>query len=79
VEHPDAARLFGDVTLLTVPLLLEQTADELNRLMSTTSAYQRLAPARREGWERDNAVLHQRLGRPIRSSVVALLVAAQRR
>lgn len=79
VEHPDAARLFGDVTLTTVPLLLEQTADELNRLMRTTSLYHRLAPAQREGWERDNLRLHQRLGRPIRSSVVAVLVAAQRR
>ena len=79
VEHPDGARLFGDVTLMTVPLLLEQTADELNRLMRTTSYYQRLAPAQREGWERDNVTLHQRLGRPIRSSVVAVLVAAQRR
>ncbi|HEV7677956.1 MAG TPA: class I SAM-dependent methyltransferase [Candidatus Dormibacteraeota bacterium] len=79
VEHPDAARLFGDVKLMTVPLLLEQTADELNRLMRTTSYYQRLAPAQREGWERDNVMLHQRLGRPIRSSVLAVLVAAQRR
>jgi SAM-dependent methyltransferase len=79
VEHPDAARLFGDVTLATVALLLEQTADELNRLMRTTSHYQRLAPSQREGWERDTVTLHQRLGRPIRSSVVAVLVAAQRR
>ena len=79
VEHPDAARLFGEVTVMTVPLLLEQTADELNRLTRTTSYYQRLAPDQREGWERDNVTLHQRLGRPIRSSVVAVLVAAQRR
>lgn len=79
VEHPDAARLFGEVTLMTVPLLLEQTADEVNRLMRTTSYYQRLTSAQREGWERDNVTLYQRLGRPIRSSVVAVLVAAQRR
>jgi hypothetical protein len=40
VEHPDAAQLFGDVTLMTVPLLLlEQTPAELNRLMLTTSHY----------------------------------------
>lgn len=79
VEHPDAARLFGDVTLMTVSLRLEQTADELNRLTRTTSQYQRLPPAQREGWERDIVTLHHRLGRPIRSSVVAVLVAAQRR
>jgi SAM-dependent methyltransferase len=79
VAHPDGARLFGDVTLMTVPLLLEQTADQLNRLMRTTSYYQRLAPAQREGWERDHITLQQRLGRPILSSVAAMLVAAQRR
>ncbi len=78
VEHPEAARLFGGVSFMTVPLLLEQTADELNRLMTTTSLYQRLTLAQREGWARDNVTLHQRLGRPIRSSVAAVLVAAQR-
>ena len=77
VEHPDAARLFGDVTFMAVPLLLEQTADEVNRLLRTTSYYQRLTPAQREGWERDNVTLYQRLGRSIRSSVVAVLVAAR--
>ena len=76
VEHPDAARLFGDVSFMAVPLLLEQTADEVNRLLRTTSYYQRLTPAQREGWERDNVTVYERLGRPIRSSVVAVLVAA---
>jgi len=41
---------------------LEQTADQLNRLLRTHSYDGRLVRAQREGWERGHMTLEQRLG-----------------
>jgi SAM-dependent methyltransferase len=73
-----ASRLFTDVRVAAVPILMEQTADELNAMFRTVSAYQRLSPEQREELEREYVELYQRLGRPIRSSAVAVLVTARR-
>ena len=84
VGHQDvvwsyAGRLFCDVQVATTPALLEQTADELNALFRTLSFYHRLPPSRRRALEEENAAIHDRLGRPIRSSTVAVLVTAATR
>jgi len=73
-----AARLFRDVRIACVPRLLEQTADELNALLATASFYQRLAPEQRQALQREHREMYGRLGRPIRSSTVAVLVTARR-
>jgi ubiquinone/menaquinone biosynthesis C-methylase UbiE len=78
VARAQAARLFTDVDVAVIPILLEQTADELNALLSTVSAYQRLSHEQREALERRHVEMYERLGRPIRSSTVAVLVTARR-
>jgi SAM-dependent methyltransferase len=78
VARPEAAGLFGDVQVAAEPVLMEQTADEVNALLRTISAYQRISPGRREALESEIAALYARLGRPIRSSTVAVLVTARR-
>ena len=72
------ASLFGDVEVVALPALLEHTADELNALLGTMSFWARLSAAQREALAAENQALHQRLGRPIRSSTVACLVTARR-
>ena len=61
-----------------MPTLLEHTAQELNALLGTMSLWARLSPRQRDALVADNDALHQRLGRPIRSSTVACLVTARR-
>jgi SAM-dependent methyltransferase len=78
VARSCAGRLFCDVQLATVPTLLEQTADELNELLSTASFYHRMSPNQRRALEREHVEMYERLGRPIRSSLVAVLVIARR-
>jgi SAM-dependent methyltransferase len=78
VARQQAGRLFTDARVATVPILMEQTADELNALLRTVSAYQRLSAEQREALEREHVEMYERLGRPIRSSTVAVLVAARR-
>jgi ubiquinone/menaquinone biosynthesis C-methylase UbiE len=73
-----AARLFDEANLATVSTLLEHTAQELNALLGTMSFWARLSPRQRDALVADNDALHQRLGRPIRSSTVACLVTARR-
>jgi len=73
-----AAPLFHDVQVAAVPTLLEHTADELNALLGTMSYWARLAPRQRDALAAKHQALHQRLGRPIRSSTVACLVTARR-
>jgi SAM-dependent methyltransferase len=73
-----AARLFDEANVATVPTLLEHTAQELNALLGTMSFWARLSPRQRDALVADNDALHQRLGRPIRSSTVACLVTARR-
>jgi SAM-dependent methyltransferase len=78
VAQDYASRLFGDVQLAVVPKLIEQSADELIAVISTMSFYARLSPGQRQAFAQESAALYERLGRPIRASMVATLVTAQR-
>ncbi len=78
VQRSYAAALFEDAEISAVPLLIERTADELNALFRTMSVYHRLAPAQQHALARATAHVEERLGRPIRSSLVAVLVTARR-
>jgi SAM-dependent methyltransferase len=73
-----AASLFDDAQIVAVPRLIEHTADELNALLGTMSFWARLSPEQREAVEHENRTLYERLGRPIRSSIVACAVTARR-
>ena len=73
-----AADLFEDTRVAAVPTLLEHTADALTALLGTMSFSARLSPRQRDALRAENHALHQRLGRPIRSSTVACLVTARR-
>ena len=73
-----AGRLFGDVQLAVMPKLLEHTPGEINAVIRTMSFYARLSPDQREALEREHDALYERLGRPIRASIVAALVTARR-
>lgn len=78
VARSYAAALFDDADIAVIPTAVEQTADELNALFATTSLYLRMAPAERAALERANIAVGERLGRPIRSSLLAVLVTARR-
>ena len=58
-------------------MLLEHTASELNALVGTLSAYASLSPGQQRALQREFEVLHESLGRPIRSSTVIILVTAR--
>jgi SAM-dependent methyltransferase len=73
-----AAELFDDTQFAAAPTLLEHTADALNALLGTMSFSARLSRRQRDALHAENHALHQRLGRPIRSSTVACLVTARR-
>jgi SAM-dependent methyltransferase len=73
-----AAGLFDDTQVAAVPIRLEHTADALNALLGTMSFWARLSRRQRDALRAENHALHQRLGRPIRSSTVACLVTARR-
>jgi SAM-dependent methyltransferase len=73
-----AADLFDDAQVAAVPRLLEHTAEELNALLGTMSLWARLSPRQRDALAAETRTFYQRLGRPIRSSTVACLVAARR-
>jgi ubiquinone/menaquinone biosynthesis C-methylase UbiE len=77
LARPEAGRLFEDVQVAAVPSLVEQTAEELNALFGTISAYSRLSPGQRQEIESEFLALQERLGRPIRSSTVCVLVTAR--
>ena len=73
-----AGRLFGDVQVAVMPKLVEHTPGEINALLRTMSFYARLSPGQRQALEREYQAICERLGRPIRASVVAALVTARR-
>jgi ubiquinone/menaquinone biosynthesis C-methylase UbiE len=73
-----AGGLFSDVQVAVMPKLLEHTPDEVNAVMRTMSFYARLSPDQRGALEREHEAVCERLGRPIRASVVAALVTARR-
>lgn len=69
---------FDDAQIAAVPMLLEHAAEELTGLLGTMSFWTRLSPSQRHALAAENYALHQRLGRPIRSSTIACLVTARR-
>ena len=73
-----AGRLFDNVQVAVMPRLLEHTPDEVNAVIRTMSFYARLSPDQREALEREHEAVYERLGRPIRASIVAALVTARR-
>ena len=73
-----AAQLFDEAQVATVPTHLEHSADALNALLGTMSFWAQLSPRERDALCAETHALQQRLGRPIRSSTVACLVAARR-
>jgi SAM-dependent methyltransferase len=79
VARGHAGTLFCDVRSASVPIVLEQTPDELNGLLRTLSFYFRLSSDQRQAIEGEHVAMYERLGRPIRSSTAAVLVTAQRR
>jgi ubiquinone/menaquinone biosynthesis C-methylase UbiE len=78
VARDHADRRFGEVTFSTVPSVIEHTADELNRLLRTASFYWRLSRDQRDALETEHVALYERLGRPIRSAMVAAAITARR-
>jgi SAM-dependent methyltransferase len=78
VARAEAGRLFCDAQVAAVPTIVEQTAAELNALLRTASFYRRISPPQRRALEREHIALHERIGRPIRSGLVAVVLAARR-
>jgi SAM-dependent methyltransferase len=78
VAREYAAHLFDDAQIAVAPTLMEHTAAELGALLGTMSFWSRLSPEQRAAMESANRTLHEQLGRPIRSSIVACLVTARR-
>jgi SAM-dependent methyltransferase len=78
VARSYARGLFSDVQIACVPIRIEQTADELNAFFRTTSIYHRISPDQRRALEAEDAAVYERLGRPIRSSLVVVAVTARR-
>jgi SAM-dependent methyltransferase len=76
---PEAADLFDDVRIAAVPMATEQTGDELNAYLRTTSLYRRLEPHQRPALEAENRAVAERAGGTIRGSELAVLVTGRRR
>jgi ubiquinone/menaquinone biosynthesis C-methylase UbiE len=75
----DAAGLFDDARITTVPVRTEQTGDQLNAYLRTTSLYRRLEPHQRPALEAQNRAVAERAGGVLRSSELAVLVTGRRR
>jgi SAM-dependent methyltransferase len=75
---PEAARLFDDVSVVAVPGHTEQTGDQLNAYLRTTSLYRRLEPHQREALEAENRAVAERAGGVVRSSELVVLVTGRR-
>ena len=78
VARESAGRVFEDVRIACVPVVVEHTAEQLNGLLRTLSFYSGLAADQRHALESEHVAMYERLGRPIRSSTVAVLVTARR-
>lgn len=74
-----AGGLFTGAQVAVRPTLVEHTPDRLNAILGTMSFYARLSPDQRQALEREFVALYERLGRPIRASIVAALVTARRK
>ena len=73
-----AAELFGQAEIAAMPAVQEHTGKQLSAVLSTMSFWAGLSAQQREAILAENEALEQRLGRPIRSSILACLVAARR-
>lgn len=73
-----AGPLFGDIQVAVMPKLVEHTPGELMAILRTMSFYARLSASQRQDLEREYEAIYERLGRPIRASMIAALVTAQR-
>lgn len=75
---PEAARLFDDVRVIVAPVHTEQTGDQLNAYLRTTSLYRRLEPHQRPALEAENRAVADRAGGVVRSSELAVLITGRR-
>jgi ubiquinone/menaquinone biosynthesis C-methylase UbiE len=75
---PEAATLFTDVQIDTIPVYVEITADRLNGHLRTTSLYARLDPDQQVELEAENRLVAERAGGVVRSSELAVLVTGRR-
>ncbi|HUA07616.1 MAG TPA: class I SAM-dependent methyltransferase [Solirubrobacteraceae bacterium] len=75
---PQAAQLFEDVQTQVVPIHTEQTGDQLNAVLRTTSLYARIPADRRQAFEDENQRVADRLGGVVRTSELAVLVTGRR-
>jgi len=73
------SELYGAVEIAAVPNVNEKTADELIALFRTISMYSRLSDQQRNDLENEYKEIYKKLGRPIRSSTVTILITAKRR
>lgn len=78
LARDEARRLFGEVAAAVLPRLIENSGEELNAIMGTMSFYARLSAEQRLALSQETMALAARLGRPIRSGTVAVLVTARR-
>jgi hypothetical protein len=78
LARDEAAERFGEAEIVVVPMRLEHGAEQLNALMRTMSFWARLKESGRTALDGETLALEGRLGRPIRSSALACLVAARR-
>ncbi len=74
----EAARLFEDVEVAVAPIYTEQTGDEVNAVLRTTSLYARIPEDRRQAFQDENLRVAERLGGVIRTSELAVLVTGRR-
>lgn len=72
------SNLFHDLRFAAIPVLIEQTSDELIALLGTTSPYRRLTKQQQMALELEFSQLYAGLGRPIRSSTVNVLMTARK-
>lgn len=78
VARAYAAEEFGQAEIAVVPASMEQTAEELGAFFRTTSLHHRMSLAQQKALVRANLSIGERLGRPIRSAMLAVLVTARR-
>lgn len=76
VSREYAGRLFGKVKLAVLPTLIEQTADQAVGMLQTLSFYSRLTATQRGNLDQEFKTINDRLRRPMRSSIVSVLMTA---
>jgi hypothetical protein len=77
--RPEAASLFHDARIASVPVESEKTAEQSLALVRTTSSYLRLDEERRRVLERRLTAAIDRAGGTVRSTNYATLVTARAR